>query len=118
MNLAFRPGGGGNSQPVRDSATRRAENEVVFREANERQAEAVRRIAPDGLLPFICECEDESCFEVLQLTLAEYETVRERPDRFFLVSGHAHPEETVVDRQDRYDIVEKSELAGSQAQAS
>jgi hypothetical protein len=102
---------------MRDRAGRRAENEIVFRDANERQAEAIRRIAPDGLLPFICECEDETCFEVLQLTIAEFEAVRERPDRFFLVHGHAHPDETVVDRHDRFDIVEKSGLAGSQARA-
>jgi hypothetical protein len=96
---------------VRDRARSRAENEAVFREANERQAEAVRPLVRDGLVPFICECHDERCFEVLQLTLDEYAAVRERPAYFVVVPDHGHPAERLVERRDRFDVVEKTDEA-------
>lgn len=66
-----------------------AENEVMFRSANERiELEAHL----DGILatpvPFLCECPDVSCTDTVRLTLEEYEEVREGPSRFLCVPGH------------------------------
>ena len=40
-------------------------------------------------MPFICECSDQECMEIVRLDLEEYEEVREHPRRFFTAPGHA-----------------------------
>jgi hypothetical protein len=91
-----------------------AENEAVFRRANE---QLVRRYEEIGLdvevLPFICECGDERCTETVTLTLEEYLAVRAHDRRFLIVSGHEllGSEELVAD-ETRYSIVEKPSPEG------
>ena len=89
------------------SSQRLARNQVIFREVNERlrgMADAV----PDGTVEYLCECSDVHCTEKIELKLFEYETVRARPKRFFIVLGHERLEvERVIDENDRYAIVEK-----------
>lgn len=61
----------------------------MFRDANE--AIAARRAelsAVEGSTPFLCECEDERCNELVRLTLEEYEAVRAESNHFVLVPGH------------------------------
>ena len=38
-------------------------------------------------VPFLCECDDETCSELVALTLAEYEQHREG-DGYLLAPGH------------------------------
>lgn len=91
---------------------RLAENEVVFRAANE----AVKDVADDfaahgagATFAFFCECSDADCTEQLNLTLPEYEAVRAHATRFVIVDGHEALEvERVVDRQARFAVVEKT----------
>jgi hypothetical protein len=64
-------------------------NERVFREANEEIAE--RRLdlpAAEGATPFLCECEDESCTEIVRLDLDDYERVRADEAQFVIAVGH------------------------------
>ena len=92
------------------SAERAARNESVFREANERIFEAARPYALSGGLPFICECTDPSCREIVRLSLGEYEAIRQEPTHFLIASGHAAAAQgwaTVVSRRDGYDVVMK-----------
>jgi len=64
-------------------------NERVFREANERIAERRGELeALDGGTPFLCECEDERCTEVVQLDLDEYGRVRAHERQFLIARGH------------------------------
>ena len=64
-------------------------NESVFREANERIAERRAELtAVDGPTPFLCECEDERCTELVLLTQEEYEHVRADAVRFIVARGH------------------------------
>lgn len=92
-----------------------AENETRFRAANEDLRGAGLRLGIDGAQPspFICECGDPSCTQIVRLTLAEYEQVRSDPNTFAVVLGHDDPATErivtgdVVDRNDRFAVVKK-----------
>ena len=59
---------------------------------------------------WVCECANESCLGLVQMSVAEYEAVRAVPNRFFVMpdDGHVLPQvERVVERTERYWIVEK-----------
>jgi len=91
---------------------RRARNEAIFREVNERIEELSRRGGideDDSLLPgFVCECSDDGCTELMEVAYSQYEAVRENPRRFLVLSGHEDPDvEDVVDRYDGVLVVEK-----------
>jgi hypothetical protein len=79
--------------------------ESLFREVNERIGDLNQETAEREIL---CECSDRDCVERISVTSAEYEAVRSRATHFFAVPGHEHPElEVVVERNDRYVVVEK-----------
>ena len=66
-----------------------ARNESIFREANERLAERRAELsAVEGRTPYLCECEDESCTEIVRLTAEDYEAVRADPTHFVIVPDH------------------------------
>jgi len=56
---------------------RRALNEALFRDVNERIAESAENFEADRT-EFVCECADPSCTEMVPATLAEYENVRKK----------------------------------------
>jgi hypothetical protein len=93
---------------------RRAANEAVLREVNERRA-ALDRPAEESwadsgeLFEFVCECGVEGgCGGRIRMTLQEYDAVRRQDDRFPVVPGHETPEiETVAERHERYVVVDK-----------
>ena len=88
-----------------EDTQRIAMNEAVFRKVNEGM-EAGQE--PSGLLSFVCECGRLPCNQLIQLTRAEYESVRSNPRTFAIVDGHEILEaEAVVERHDRYLVVEK-----------
>jgi hypothetical protein len=92
------------------TAERVAKNDAIFREANEGIEEAARRYSIGGGIPFLCECAEPRCMEILRLELAEYEAIRATPTYFINAPGHhtaAQGWETVVERRDGYDVVEK-----------
>jgi hypothetical protein len=67
---------------------------------------------------FLCECPRATCEAHLALTIAEYEQVRLKPTRFVVAPGHADlTVERVVDETERFQVVEKIELAAKVAQA-
>jgi hypothetical protein len=84
-------------------------NEVVFRRVNERLqdvAEAFSVVSERA--EFVCECSDPACIEQIEMGLDEYERIRARSARFFMVPGHEQTEiESVVRRTDRYVVVQK-----------
>jgi len=98
--------------PRRDE--RRAANEAVLREVNERRA-AIDRPAEDAwadsgeLFEFVCECGVAGgCEGRIEMTLQEYDAIREQDDRFPVLPGHESPEiENVVERHERYVVVDK-----------
>lgn len=86
-----------------------AENQALFREVNERiGANAEAQGADSHAYEFVCECSSLECFERFELTLREYGRVRERDQRFIVLSGHERPEvEDVVERRGAVAIVAK-----------
>jgi hypothetical protein len=89
----------------RQGKQRVAMNEATFRKVNEGM-EAGQ--GPSGLLNFVCECGRLHCTSLIQLTRAEYEGIRANPRTFAIVDGHEILEaEAVVERHDRYLVVEK-----------
>lgn len=100
----------GGGSPV--TAERVARNEATFREANEgiRAVAAQTELATHDLVPFICECAEIRCTEIVQLSTEEYEAVRDVPTRFLYARGHERSAARwvrVVDEFDRYTLVEK-----------
>ena len=86
---------------------RQARKDTIFRRANE-QIRAARDALPlaGDPVPFICECEDETCTEIIRVPLGEYEAVRASDDQFVIVPGHRHLGELVAER-DGYDVVRR-----------
>jgi hypothetical protein len=81
-------------------------NEATFRKVNEGMEVGQD---PGGLLTFICECGRLGCTELIELTRAEYEGLRADSRRFAVLAGHEIEDvERVVERHDRYLVVEKA----------
>lgn len=91
-----------------NSAEKNARNQAAFREVNERIAELTAEWRQTDMSLFICECGDPGCAESLEITPAEYESVRADGASFVVLEGHQSPEvERVVDGNGRFLVVEK-----------
>jgi hypothetical protein len=100
---------------------RRAENETLFRDINERvrgfRDQAGETFgAPDELVEFLCECARQDCLDKLRLTAAEYESVRAVPTDFVVAPGHEVAEiERVISESSRFTVVRKTGRAAGVA---
>ncbi len=92
-----------------EQATRIARTEALFRDVNERVAEAAERF--DSVeAAFVCECADPACTDRIEAPLDDYERVRADATHFLVVPGHEDTRvERVVRARRRYAIVEKFE---------
>jgi hypothetical protein len=97
-----------------------AENEVRFRDLNERlRASGAVWEGRDGVLSIVCECGDEDCTVAIQLTPGEYESVRAEETQFAIVPEHVRPEvEDVVSEHEGWALVRKRGEAGAIAAAN
>ncbi|HKN62866.1 MAG TPA: hypothetical protein VJV76_00900 [Gaiellaceae bacterium] len=92
-----------------DREQRLAENEILFREVNERIQELQSDVWGNHEIDFMCECADGACTAVLTLTPAEYEELRSNSRRFAVLPGHQVEDvERVVETHSRYLVVEKN----------
>jgi hypothetical protein len=90
-----------------ESRVRVAKTEALFRDVNERIAEASERFDAEDA-EFMCECADATCAERLEVPLDEYEEVREDATTFLLKPDHIRPDvERLVDRRGGYAVVRK-----------
>jgi hypothetical protein len=88
-------------------AQRRATNEALFRDVNERIAETAERFDASGT-EFVCECSDPNCTHRVEASLAEYEQVRDESTTFLVAPGHEQGDiERVIADRGRFRIVEK-----------
>ena len=98
-----------------------ARNDSTFRDANEQiRAAADRHGVDDIAIPFICECADPTCQEIVRLTRDQYGEVRGNARHFLNAPGHqraALGAGEVVAERDGYVIVEKIAYAGELAEA-
>jgi hypothetical protein len=93
------------------SVARAAENEVIFRNANQEIERRRAELDVPGLTPFFCECEEESCKTLISLGQEEYADARVKPNWFILSPGHKFRSGTIRSRTDRFMLVEKDGLA-------
>ena len=92
------------------TAERVARNNSTFRDANEHISAKAIEYRMAGDVPFICECAEESCTEILRLSLDAYGKVRSESTTFVYAPGHqsasgAHVR--VVEERDGYVVVVK-----------
>jgi hypothetical protein len=111
---------GGKADGVEDAAAEKiAENNNRFREANERIALVVEEEGLSGEpMPFICECSDRRCFDLLLLLPDDYARVRSNPRWFLHAPGHEPQIEgavRLVETHEQYLLVEKIGHAGEVA---
>jgi len=100
-----------------------AENESKFRAQNEKiesTAESIGMIVES--VPFVCECPNPDCIEIVRLTLSDYEEIRTNPTRFFCVPGHQGiatnaGAAVVVEVRDDLVLADKIGIAGEIAAA-
>ena len=101
-----------------DRHSRAARNQSLFREVNEK-IESVAEDSSSMFQEFSCECANTECFEMVPLTLEEYEYVRRIPTHFFVKPGHVYRDvERIVETDghgDRFEVVEKFGEAGTLA---
>ena len=92
-----------------------AQNDATFRNANERIGAAAGVYDVNMPIPFICECADPTCMEIVRLDLDQYEEIRANSRRFFNIPGHeaaAQGSAVVVAQREGYVIVEETGLTG------
>jgi hypothetical protein len=94
---------------VDERQRRIGKNEALFREVNERieRVTASLQITTERIA-ILCECGDDSCTERIEVSLPEYDRVRQDSTLFFVCSGHEEPDvEIVVELNEGYDVVRK-----------
>lgn len=96
------------------------EAQVTFRNTNETIQASADNSAIPGSIPFVCECPDRDCTEIVQLSFDEYEAIRQHPTRFFNITGHERSSvdagaERIVAVAGELTVVEKVGVAGEVA---
>ena len=89
---------------------RKAENEALFREVNERIERLHHHFAATEREPLeiVCECDRIDCATTIRVSPAVDEGVRRDPRCFFVCPGHEDAKvEDVVDSGGNYVIVRK-----------
>jgi hypothetical protein len=111
--------GNGGVVPDRLTEERIARNDATFREANERIGAVAEAYGLSDPVPFICECAEVRCTELIQMPLEDYGYVRGNPRWFINVPGHEvamRGAGSVVEEREGYLIVEKEGHAGEVAE--
>ena len=103
-----------------EQEARIAENEAMFRIANERAAGWEERHAEPGDVElYQCECASLECRDKVGLRKADYERVRQDPTQFFVLPGNEIPDvETVVEEHEAWLVVQKDPETHPIAQAT
>jgi len=93
-----------------ETQRRKAANEAVFREVNERMEKLQRAFAmvENEPLHIVCECDSLTCAERLAVPVDTYERGRADSACFFITPGHQDESvETVVGESAEYLMVRK-----------
>jgi hypothetical protein len=89
---------------------RMAKNEAASREINEKIEEAYQGEPPANRIDIVCECARMRCDAAIDITLDEYQHVREDARHFVIFPGHFVGDiEWIVFENDRLAVVAKRE---------
>jgi hypothetical protein len=107
------------------SKKRWAENEVIFRDTNQKVPEDLTELKQAAeeeghqdlvqdikttQISFYCECSDEKCRDRIMLTADEYLALHRTKKQFLMLPGHDIPTvENIIATTNEYIIVEKKE---------
>jgi hypothetical protein len=90
-----------------------AQRQNLFRQANERIEHAAAAVNYIGVRPFICECSLDGCVLHVEVTATAYDEIRGHAARFVTLPGHEIAAiEVIVERNERYQVVEKMNVYG------
>ena len=105
--------------PKDRSAERVGRNDAIFRQANEGISDSAEAQDFTEGIPFLCECAEETCTEIVRLSADEYEHVRTEATHFLNAPGHevaAGPHAEVIERNHGWVIVRKLGVAAQVAE--
>jgi hypothetical protein len=89
--------------PVDDRQIRK--NQLIFREVNERIAE-ITASQSEAVSEFLCECGRAECTSLIDLTLADYQALRDGEDHFVVAPGHCvDGVDRLVESRDGFDVL-------------
>lgn len=98
---------------------RAADNQAMFRSINERIEDLNEAFDQfGGYGRWTCECANVHCADSIEMSMIEYESLREHPTRFAVAPSDEHfvaDVEIVVSRSERYWIVEMVGAGGERA---
>jgi hypothetical protein len=85
-----------------------SDKQVRARDANEATAQTLAATpARQSVDSFVCECGDRGCTCTIELTLAEYKSVRAYATHFAIAPDHENPEsERVIAESERFAVIE------------
>jgi len=87
-----------------------AKNEAMHRSVNREIEHASESFGdgPEDQLEALCECGEDGCSAMIDLTLGEYDEAHQQRDRFIVAPGHEDEQiERVVTRTEKYLVVDK-----------
>jgi hypothetical protein len=108
-------------EALNESQGRRAANEALFRQVNERLEELNDAFEPmTKTFSVLCECDDATCMEQIELSRDAYERVRAGASHFIVVRGHESQDVEVVitDRGGWLVVKKRSGAPASYAEAT
>ena len=87
---------------------RRAKNESLFRDVNERIEALEQEFGAGDVCEFVCECARIECNGRFEMSPPEYERLRSDPTTFAVLPGHRSPDvDEVVTERAGYVVVRK-----------
>jgi len=94
--------------------TQLARNEAVYRSVNEEIEDLTEAFSTEPRsMSAVCECADETCTELIEVAIDDYEAVRADPTLFIAVPGHENLEiEVVKQRHESFVVVCKDKNEG------
>jgi len=96
-----------------------ARQEAVKREVNEAIEDGLWPYEHQDTIRMRCECGSADCIAFVNISITDYERVREHPRRFVIARGHqVHSVENIIADTFSYAVVEKIGEAGAIAERS
>jgi hypothetical protein len=87
---------------------KRPENQALFHATNARLKNRLGSLESGGRVPFVCECEDGDCMDVIEVSLDTFDAVHAVVGRFLLRPGHeTGSDEDVVSRSAGHVVIQK-----------
>jgi hypothetical protein len=86
----------------------------LFREVNEQIRSLNNRLGRvEDSYVVLCECDDAECVKGFEVTPQLHAEIAASDRKYLVAPGHEHPADSVVDRSERYVIVNDSSLAAA-----